>query len=433
MSFVIVGTYLLFSYSIKETYKDKLLGIAELSGNFYLEKDELPAKSHKKVEKEFKRISKESVRLYRANSKEIYVNDTLDFKVTDQLIELTRNKGSITFKKGNRQFLSLLYKDNQGDFVIVVSGVDKTGSTQLSNLKKMLLFFGFLGLSIHFLLTWLLANRTFRPLNKLLNQINSIKGDDWKSRLRYTNKGDELAMLVGEFNYLLDRIESSATTQKNFLKNASHEIKTPLAIIIGDIEVGLNHERSEQEYKELLVSVKENALHLKSVTESLITLSNLEVNNQINNEKVRIDEILFDVLEKKKIEYPGRKAQLNFITGDEFKEELLIVNGNGHLLFVALNNIVDNAFKFSGHQDIRIEINLKEDKLRIVIRDYGAGMPAGSNENIFKLFYRNPENTTIPGHGIGLYLTKQILQRHHIVNEVASVQGEGTAFTLFFP
>ncbi len=434
MSFVIIGSYLLFQRSTENSYKNKLRTIAELSGHFYLEKDELNTVTHKRIEQEFQKISNESVRLYKANSKSIYVDDSLTFTFSDQIFARTKKDGSLHFKRGKREFLSLFYQDNEGDFIIIVSGEDLDGAKQLDLLKKMLLFFGIMGLILHYVLTKLLAKRTFLPFTNLVSQVNSIKGNDWNARLDYpSKKNDEIKSLVNEFNYLLERIESSIMIQRNFLKNASHEIKTPLAIIIGDIEVALNNPRSNEEYRDLLYSLKNEGLHLKSLIEGLIALSNVEITSNKLIQEIRIDEVIWNILDKKKIEYPMRKVIPDFKDSVNNREELLIVKGNKDLLFIAISNIVDNALKFSGESPVKISIDIKDNQLCISIYDRGCGIPENETETIFELFYRSASTESIPGHGIGLYLTKQILTLYHIGITVVSEPAAGTTFSLFFP
>lgn len=434
LMFVVTGTYFLFRYNTEEMYRKKLYGIAELSGHFYLEKDELNEFTHQRIEKEFKRISKESVRLYKVDNRTLYVDDSLAYDPSENIINSTVENGLLTFKKGNRQFLSLLYEDNEGDFIIFVSGENTSGEKQLVALRNMLILFGFLGLTLHYSLTQFLANKTFKPFKKLNQQVNSIKGDDLQARIFYPGKkNDEVSNLIHEFNYFLDRIESSLTVQRNFLRNASHEIKTPLAIIIGDIEVALHKTRTIEEYRSLLFGVRKNSLHLKSIIESLIILSNLEAETNKIMTEVRIDEVIWDILDKKKIEYPHRKTIVDFQSGDYFQEQLFIMKGNRDLLFIAINNIIDNAFKFSHEAPIKIIIDVQEENLLIRIQDTGVGIPEEEQKHIFELFYRSSKTNTITGHGIGLYLTKQIMDQHHILIQFDSQIDKGTTFELLFP
>src|SRR5690606_7171064 len=183
-----------------------------------------------------------------------------------------------SFTVNGRQAASLFYKDNQGDFIIVASGVDQTGKQQLGALRWMLLAFCLLGLIFHYFLTSILANKTFRPFSKIIRKVNEIKPQDLSVRLEVPpGKPDEMKNLITTFNYFLERLEKSMMIQRDFLKNASHELKTPLAVLIGEIEVALHQPRTNEQYKEFLDSIKKDGLHLKSIIEGLLTLSSLEI------------------------------------------------------------------------------------------------------------------------------------------------------------
>lgn len=434
LSFIIAGTYFLFRYSTAAAYRNKLSGIATLSAHFYLEKDEDSEQKHRKVEREFKKISKESVKLYRLETGRIYIEDSLDFKISETTLAAAKKNGIAYYKKDSRQFVYLLYNDNQGDFIIVVSGVDVTGAKQCMTLIEMLLFFGLLGLSLQFIIISIVANKTFKPFNELVKQARSIKGDDWQARLNYPNatSENEIHDLVVEFNYLLDRNEESYLVQRNFLRHISHEIKTPLAVIIGDVEVALNSPKSNEEYIALLHSLKVQGIHLKDLVESLLNLSNIEASQHRHTEELRIDEVVWDILERKKIVYPNHKAKVNFIDAAEINEDRLTMKANRSLLFIAISNIIDNAFKFSD-KDIEIAFATQNQQLILTIKDNGSGIATAEQLLIFNLFYRIAQTQNIPGHGIGLYLTKQILDTHNIQIQIASEPGHFTEFTLTFP
>lgn len=429
---VVLGTYWLFSKSLEQSYKEKLLSIAMLSGHFYLEKDELNEVTHKRIEQDFRKISDEAIRLYRANST-IYIDDSIGFKAPAAIIQRTIEEGKVFFHENDRYFLSLYYQDNEGDFVIMVSGLNKAGQEQLKNLRKMLLVTGLVALTLHLLLSIFLSGKTFNPFYRLIAQVRSIKGQDRHLRLKYqAGKDDEVASLITEFNYLLDRLATSFEIQKNFLRNATHEIKTPLAIVIGDIEVALNEKRTTEEYIQLLESLKKNSLHLRSVIDSLITLSNLEVMAEKQETSFRVDEVVWQIVEKKRIEYKGRKIDVIFDDGINLDETLLTVSGNRDLLFIALNNIVDNALKYSAEK-VDIIFNTADSVLKIAVVDRGIGIESSHLDNLFNIFYRAPESRHIPGHGIGLYLTKQIFNLYKISVHINSKPGQGSAFHIRFP
>lgn len=432
MIFVAGGTYVLSKYFIDRSYRDELLRVAKLSGMFYLEKDEVNQRAHNHIKGEFRKVSDVAIGVYRTDSS-VYIDDDVYFTEPEDFIKRTIRDGEFYFKAGDRSFVSLYYQDNEGDFVILVSGLNESGKEQLRILGQMLLLFGVLGSGLHLLFSRVLAEKTFEPFQTLIRQVRSIRGNDWHVRLNFPRKDDdEVKQFISEFNHLLDRIESSVNIQRSFLRHASHEIKTPLAIITGDIEVTLQSTRTHEEYVQVLSSLKSNSLHLRSVIDSLTTLSDLEVAGSDLVTKFRIDEVIWEVVEKKTIEYRGRKINVQFKDDSNSNEEILFVTANRALILIAISNLVDNAIKYS---DDAVEIMIKatQSPLTIEINDSGVGIASDEVDKIFHLFYRSTYTRHIQGHGIGLYLVRQIAELSNAIVEVKSKPGSGTSFVITFP
>jgi signal transduction histidine kinase len=431
---VCTGTYVLFRQYTQQLYNKKLQERVRLAADYYLEKDEVSDKTYKEIEARFRRITNESIRLYHAHSDSLYIDDSLAFKIPEHKLRLVNEaQDFLSFRAQDRQAVGMFYHDNQGDFVIVASGIDKNGAAQLAALARMLILSCVLGLLVHYLLTQVLARKTFRPFNDLVDQVNAIKSDRLDMRLDYPqHQQDEITALVAAFNYFLQRLENTMMIQRNFLKHASHELKTPLAVLIGDIEVSLQQPRNKEEYEATLRRLRREGLHLKSITEALLMLSSFELPAQYQMAPIRIDELLWLVLDKKQIEYPEARLGVDFDFQPE-KEALLSFQANKDLLFVALSNLTDNALKFSGSKPVRIRLYMADNMLHLSIADQGPGIPASEQQRIFELFYRDTRRTDVSGYGIGLYLTRQILDLHKIKLKIDSEPGQGTLMTLSFP
>lgn len=434
---VMTGSFLLFKSHMKDLYFDNLEDHAMTTALFYFEKDEIKefnSARYQQIELQYKRINNESIRVYDAKTNRLYLQDNIDFDLSDKDLKTITKEKLRTFTRGDRQFVGLFYKDNQGDFIIVVSGIDRAGNRQLEILGFMFLLFYLAGIPVNYLLGRFLAKQTFRPFGEVIAKVNTITTENLHSRLEVPQKSgkDEIKELVATFNYLLERLESGIMIQNNFLKNASHELKTPLTIIIGDIDVSLQQPRTNEQYEEILKSLRKDALHLKATLEGLLVLSGLELSEPQQMETVRIDEILWNVLEKKAIEYPESRISVN-LNAIADHEDVLAVYANKHLLFIALYNILDNAVKFSFPKQVEVFAFSNEGKLLIKITDQGPGISESDKESIFDLFFRSDHTRHIQGQGLGLFITLQILKLHNITLTVDSELKKGTTFSLLFP
>ncbi|WJS93252.1 HAMP domain-containing histidine kinase [Flavobacterium johnsoniae] len=432
---VLAGSFLLFKKHRQELYYERLEDSALITAFFYFEKDEITkndSSRYQTIEIEYKKITNQSIRIYNAKTKELYLRDDINIKLSDQELKTISKNRILHFTKEDRQFTGLFYKDNQGDFIIVVSGIDTVGDQQLDVLGLIFILSYLFVIPLNFFIGRYLAKQTFRPFEDVIAKVNTITTENLHSRLEMPTSGkDEVRELITTFNYLLERLESGITIQNNFLKNASHELKTPLTIIIGDIDVSLQQPRTNEQYEEVLKSLRKDTFHLKSILDGLLVLSGLQVGEPEQMESIRIDEILWNVLEKKAIEYPESKVSLNLEAIQN--EELLSVQANKHMLFTALYNIVDNAIKFSFPAPVSIFALEKEEKLLIKIIDQGSGIAEKDKESIFDLFFRSDRTRHIKGQGLGLFITMEILKRHHITLNVDSELEKGTSFSLLFP
>src|SRR5690606_18605785 len=162
-----------------------------------------------------------------------------------------------------QQYAGIYYEDNQGDFVIVSSGVDMTGQDRLYRLRIILSSLFLIGILINYIFNVVLAKKTFKPFSSILRKVNTISTENLNSRLPQVNKpGDELSELTQTLNTLLERLEAGVNHQKQFLKNVSHELKTPLAAILGEAELSLDKERSPKEYQQVLQKIVKSTSEL---------------------------------------------------------------------------------------------------------------------------------------------------------------------------
>lgn len=433
LSLSFAGTYLLFKQHITHSFYKRLQTRALTAAFFHLEKDELNAQKYEVIEKKYQEIHRESIRFFDGQNRMVFEFDTLHYTIDPSILNRIRENKIFHFTKDERQFAGIFYQDNEGDFVVLASDIDKDGINQLGMLNLYLVVFLFIGVVLSFLLTLLLAKKTFKPFSMLIQNVNTISATNLHERLSInSSEKDELSELTKAFNHFLERLEKGVKSQHNFLKHASHELKTPLASIIGHLEVTLSRPRENAEYREKMQALYTDALHIKSILEGLLLLSGLEGSHHMPFSSLRVDELLWDVLEKTSINNPNAIIQLN-LHDVEHKPELLEVHANRDLLMIAVGNLIDNALKFSSNQPIDISLNDRAGRLCIAIADKGIGIEERELTDIFTLFYRSAKNAAIPGHGIGLHLSKQIFDLHRIDMEVHSFAGKGTTIHLLFP
>ena len=335
-------------------------------------------------------------------------------------------KETIRFWQGERQGIGRHYVLPTGEFAVVVTAVDVFGQTKLHFLRQILLTGVFLCALILVAVTWFSTSRALKPLERKIQKAANISGSRLDLRLEVKNPGDELDELAIAFNRMLDRLQAAFEAQKHFVSNASHEMRNPLTAIIGETEVLLEKERSKEEYKDALRVISSEAERMEILTRQLLDLAKAESLAELPSaEELPLELCLAEVLEK----FPFERMVLTF--HPQGKEHYIA--GNHHLLHTALANIVDNAMKYSGNELVTIEVTASPDHFLIKITDRGIGIPARDLPNIFEPLHRARNARNKKGHGIGLTLSKKIIELHHGSLSIQSEEGHGTTVSLRLP
>lgn len=279
--------------------------------------------------------------------------------------------------------------------------------------------------SVTLIIGYALIYYSFKPVRSIINKVQNRNLYDLKQRIALTDSQDEIYQLIDTFNTMLDSIEVSYNKIKRFSNDASHELKTPLTVIRGEIELGLRKVRSIDEYQEILVNILEETKHLQELVDSLLFLSSHDQKRiQETFDQTSVDEIIMDILENKKIFIETKGIHISF----KALEEVYLV-GNGRLLKIAFANVLDNAIKYS-HKNGRIELDLCQNYLSI--KDYGIGIKSDEIGFVFDNFYRSDMARGRSGHGLGLSIVKQILELHQFKIELQSEYNEYTLVIIQF-
>lgn len=341
--------------------------------------------------------------------------------------------GEATHQNGNTFFAGIKYPGKQGTYAVIVSADNYYNAHHLSYLRNIFLV-GILVASLFALsISIVFSRQVFTPVKEITDRVKDISSQNLHLRLESTRVNDEISELETTFNNMLDRLETSFETQNNFISNASHELSTPLTTIIGEADVTLSKTRSSEEYIEALTIILAEADRLEKITKSLLFLAQTGFNGKTQKyDKVRMDQLLWDVKSTMDKINSKNKVQLNLSLMPESPEQLKI-KGNEQLLHLAISNIVNNACKYSNNQPVMLSIGNTGDKVVIVVKDTGIGIPSSELKYIYDPFFRGSNTREYEGYGIGLPLTRNIVRLHKGEIVVSSRVNEGTTVQLTFP
>ncbi len=431
---LIVYVYALLKLNAHQFFYEKLGNRAMITAQVFLEKDEVSATIFKDFEKRYSQtLPGETIRVYDEHNQPAFIEEAKKGDFPTDLIERIRKEKKVEIDEGANQIVGIQYSDNQGEFVIIASAEDFSGEHSLAFTRKILIAGFISSLIIIFISGRFFSKQALNPISEIVNNANRITASNLHLRLDEGKGKDEIAELAITFNSMLERLEKAFETEKNFVHNASHQLRTPLASMIVELEVALNKTRTEAEYQSLLASVLTESEKLGHIITGLLELAQLNrEENSMMTEVVRLDEMLWDIRDKVTREVPGSQLQISFANLPA-NSDLLVIRGNEQLLGIALFNLIENACKFSGNNEVIIHLLSSPKGSLVTIQDKGIGIPADELNKVNKSFYRAKNASAYGGSGIGLALAEKIIGQHKAEFSIESKLGVGTTIRILFP
>jgi Signal transduction histidine kinase len=394
---------------------------------------------HKKL---FKRIDtsasmlyQEQVMIFDRKGNLVYNDQSENRGITSNLSLKIFKAKYLAFQLDNSyEAVGIEYGNKYRSFAVFVSAIDKHGKKRLTTLKISLVVSTLLGILLSLLAGWYFARRALQPMSKVVARVNLITENNLNQRLNEGNGRDEISELSSTFNRMLERLELAFTLQKSFVSHASHEFRTPLTIMLSEIEMMMMNHPENAELQQMLTSLKEEILNLNNLSSKLLDLAKTNINSSsLATNRIRMDELVMASIADYSKAYPSSKVLLEFSNLPGNENELYVV-GEEQLLKTAFFNLMSNACKFSPDNAVSVSLSFNENKtVSISFKDNGIGIPQEEIVNIFQPFHRVSSDLKVDGHGLGLALTSQIIALHQGTITVKSEVNVGSEFTISLP
>jgi signal transduction histidine kinase len=335
--------------------------------------------------------------------------------------------------EGFRNLLIPLEIDDRNMYALQLATPVAIVDANIHDLRNLILF----GIPIALLLTsvaaYLIINAGFRPITAMIETAGKISAENLTVRLALPDVKDEIRLLGDTLNMMIERIQSSFNSQRQFIADASHEFRTPLTIICSELEF-VQQRTDDAKMKEGIRIALAEVDRLATMTESMLLLSKLDVSRlTLSIGTIRLDEMLAECSQIMK----GLCAQKQ-INLQVYVEDAVEIQGDGDKLKSALLNLLDNAIKYSKNQgEISLSLFKKtaaSGSVFIKVQDSGFGISSADIPHIFKRFYRATSlKGEHSGSGLGLAIVDEIVKLHHGTITVNSVEQEGTVITIELP
>ena len=270
-----------------------------------------------------------------------------------------------------------------------------------------------------------------RPLKAFTARIGQITEENLSERIPVEGAAAELKPLASSFNAMMERIDESFARQKQFLSDASHELRTPTTIIKSFCDITLSRERSAAEYREAMARIGNTVDRMCAIINRILVISRFD-SKAIRFKPARLDLMAVMAEVVRLMEAPAAKIGVTVgVSG-----ESVIIKGDREGLAEVFTNLVENAVKYN-RPDGRVDISVASGKgeATVVISDTGIGIPPGELKRIFDRFYRvDASRGGTAGSGLGLSIVRSIVEAHGGRIEVSSEgAGKGSVFTVHLP
>ena len=282
----------------------------------------------------------------------------------------------------------------------------------------------------------LLAEQAIEPLQRLIRTTERLRPSHLNERLELRGVGDELDQLAGKINTFLDQIADHLKKNREFVANAAHDLRSPLAAIQSLVEVTLEKPRTVEEYEELLYQTTDEVRHLGQVVNQLLQLAETEAPEAVvPRQTVRMTEIVTKIIEMFDPVAEEAGVKIVFEPAND-----VLVSGQPRQLRQVLTNLVDNAIKFSksgGTVTVGLDWDYSQRLGKVTVSDTGIGIPPDAVGRVFDRFFQVEKSRqrfgTNRGNGLGLSICQSIVQANGGTITVESKLDEGTIFTVCLP
>lgn len=280
---------------------------------------------------------------------------------------------------------------------------------------------------------WWLAGSAIQPIHEVIDQAEEIGTSSLDRRIHAYGNTLEYRRLVEVLNTMLARIHLGFEAQRRFTADASHELRSPLTAIRGEIEVALKRERRVDEYVEVLQSTLEEAVRLSSLSEDLLTLARADAGElRPMPAAVRVDELLGRVVDRLR---PRSQAKgVSFVVSSE----RIVAEIDAGAFHQIAWNLLDNALKFTpSGGTIELQLSSTCDRITLLVDDTGPGLRTSDPEAVFERFFRGDpargRGSEDAGAGLGLSIVRALAQANGGSVWAANRTGAGARFSLHLP
>ncbi|MFP5263113.1 MAG: sensor histidine kinase [Blastocatellia bacterium] len=313
---------------------------------------------------------------------------------------------------------------------VVAGALSDSGRGTASRIALILLVIDLLVVAASIMGGYLIIGKALKPLDHIAERAHHIGQGNLRQRLEYMDSSSEMVRLTSVLNEMLDKLQRLFESQEQFVQDASHEIRSPLAALRCRLEVALRQSRPPEEYRQVIEGSLEDASRLSALADDLLLLARADSNNlSMEFREVSLAEVLSGVQAQL---MPLAESHALYFTLDAGPNSM--VYADRKRIAQAFRNLAENALKYTPRGGrVAIRVSLEGEYVRADIEDTGIGIPEDEQANIFRRFYRidHARSRSDGGTGLGLAICDQIIRAHGGRIEIDSAPGRGSRFSVY--
>jgi two-component system sensor histidine kinase ArlS len=353
----------------------------------------------------------EKLLLFNERGEIIYnsVDDTPIHFPKDLLNTLQHEDDEIEYEEGKYEVFAHRFYDQNKAYFGIIKAYDKYGKNKLNFLGWLLLSIYLIIILITFLLTRYVAKQITEPITMLSREIEKIDFENLPTtQIALPQTNTEIFILASKFKQLLERIRQKVDFQRRFIQHLSHELKTPITILVAHLEQALPQ---YPQCKEVLQYQINGLRQITDVINTLFKLAKSQENSYKGLTLLQIDEIVFESFEELSALYP--KAQLDFHISENIHDTAQMkLLADALMLKIAFFNLLKNAYEYAENKKIYVEIARKENILEVRFGNDGNTLSEESQKKLFQYVFRGENSKQVAGLGVGLTIVQRIVQLH---------------------
>jgi len=406
--------YTLFAQFRTDEFRDRLEEKARTTIRLLLEVKEVDYQLLKIIDKNtIYRLYNEKTLIFNDKFELIYSSiDDAPVTWTKDELQKIREEKFILRRNGPYEVYGMFYDSKYKDYYALVSAEDKSGNSKLRFLQYLLIGAFIASSSLVWFLSFYVSKRGLLPLDRFRHNIINITDKNLNKRLPERKNKDEISELSNAFNQMLERIDSAYNRQKEFTSNASHELRTPIARIVTQLENLIYDSSTTPVTANALRDISDDCYQLSDIVTSLLVLSKID-NNAANKgfRKIRLDEVIFNAEEQLKKLYPNFRFQFEIESTD--KEVNIEIEGDDTLLRIAIGNLLKNGYHYSSNGVVQCIMKSGTETIELQLINKGETPNVADTAELFNTFTRGRNVQNKMGSGVGLSIVKHILNYHN--------------------